>query len=174
MATTVAPPTLTFEKFMEATAEMRPHPELVDGEIVERAMPNFTHGRLQNRVGSLADAAGLVGTTEVHCRIGRNVRLPDVSIWAQVPSEEYPSTPPLATVEILSPGERVRRIMSKSAEYEQWGVAHIWLIDTEDPALLIYRDGRFLEVDALEIPEHNLRITLADLPWPEVKPQPHA
>lgn len=168
MATTVAPPTLTFEKFLEATAGMRPCPELVDGEIVERAMPNLLHSLIQGKMCFLIGAArGLTCGPELHSRIGRNVRLPDISIWSQVPTEEYPSTPPLGTVEILSPGERMRRIMSKSAEYEQWGVAHIWLIDTEDPALLIYRDGRFLEVDALEIPEHNLRITLADLPWPE-------
>lgn len=168
MATTVAPPIFTFEKFLEVTAETRPYPELVDGEIVERAMPNLLHSLIQGRLCMLVGGAtGLTCGPELHSRIGRNVRLPDLSIWSAVPAEDYPSTPPLATVEILSPGERMRRIMSKSAEYEQWGVAHIWLIDTEDPALLIYRDGRFLEVDALEIPEHNLRITLADLPWPE-------
>jgi Uma2 family endonuclease len=170
-ALAIPPATLTIEQFVAMTADRRPYPEWVDGKIEERPVPSFLHGLIGAEVASLTKSTGtLLAAVEVHSRVGWNYRLPDISLWdkRKLPTEDYPSTPPLATIEVLSPGQSMTKMLKKCAEYERWGVKHIWLIDPEERALFIYRDGRITEVEALEIPEHKLRITLADLlPAPE-------
>ncbi|MDX2179750.1 MAG: Uma2 family endonuclease [Bryobacteraceae bacterium] len=170
-ALAIPPATLTIEQFVAMTADRRPYPEWVDGKIEERPVPSFLHSLFSGAAIAVVNKTGtLVSGPEVHSRVGRNYRLPDVAIWdkRKLPTEDYPSTPPLATIEVLSPGQSMTKMLKKCVEYERWGVKHIWLIDPEERALFVYRDGRITEVEVLEIPEHKLRITLADLlPAPE-------
>jgi Uma2 family endonuclease len=90
-------------------------------------------------------------------------RLPDVAIYASRPAGRVPTEPPLAAIEILSPDEKHSELREKFEEYERWGVRHIWLVDPESRTFSIYRGGSLLATDKLEISEHNLTITIADL-----------
>ena len=45
------------------------------------------------------------------------------------PREPILTRPPLITIEIKSPEDRLKNIARKSAEYLDFGVEHVWLID---------------------------------------------
>lgn|GEM_PF-2380733 len=143
MAALAAPPaTLTIERFVEMTADRRPYPEWVDGRIEERPVPDYLHGYVQSKASHLVFATGTLSAgTEVHSRVAYNYRLPDVSIWATLPGERYPSSAPLATLEVLSPNQNMTKMLKKCAEYERWGVKHVWLVDPEERALLLIATG---------------------------------
>jgi Uma2 family endonuclease len=143
--------------------------EFVDGEVVERSLPDRLHSRTQFRLAGLLFKAGeahpLYGQTEMRSRVAATrVRIPDVSVYAgEEPTERVPTQPPLVAIEILSPDDRHLAVMQKLEEYRAWGVRHIWLVDPERRRLQVYGSGSLSEVPALEIPEYDVRLTAADI-----------
>jgi Uma2 family endonuclease len=143
--------------------------EYVDGEIVERSLPDRLHSRTQYRlaglVWDLAKTLPLYGQTELRSRVAATrVRIPDVSVYAgEEPTERVPTQPPLVAIEILSPDDRHSEVMQKLEEYRAWGVRHIWLVDPERRRLQVYNSGALSEVPALEISEYDVRLTAAGI-----------
>jgi Uma2 family endonuclease len=143
--------------------------EYVDGEIVERTLPNFIHGKTQWRLSGLiwelSKTLPFHGCTEVRSRVHpTRVRIPDVAIYAGAePTESVPTQPPLVAIEILSPDDRYSELMQKFEEYNAWGVRHIWLVDPESRKLKVYADGALSEVSALTIPEFDVQFTAAEI-----------
>ena len=143
--------------------------EYVDGEIVERTLPNFIHGKTQWRLSGLiwdlSKTLPFHGRTELRSRVrATRVRIPDVSIYAgQEPTERVPTKPPWVAIEILSPDDRHSELMQKFAEYDAWGVRHIWLVEPESRKLRVYADGTLSEVSELTIPEFNVQFTAAEI-----------
>jgi len=139
--------------------------EYVDGEIVERTLPDYLHSKTQCRLSGLiwdlSKTRPFYGTTELRSRVTRTrVRIPDVSIYAGVePTERFPSQPPLVAIEILSPDDRHSEVMQKLKEYSDWGVPHIWLVDPERRSLHVYANGALSEASALTIPEFEVQLT---------------
>src|SRR5712692_3691550 len=82
--------------------------EYVRGEIVERSMPDYVHGRMQAkllvRCGQLEASHSLFGCSETRMRLAQDLyRIPDVAVFAGTePEEAVPSRPPLVTIEIVS------------------------------------------------------------------------
>jgi Uma2 family endonuclease len=143
--------------------------EYVDGEIVERSLPDLLHSRTQFRltglVWELAKRLPLYGQPELRSRVtATRVRIPDLSVYAgEEPTEQVPTQPPLVAIEILSPDDRYSEVMRKLEEYRAWGVRHIWLVDPDRSTLQVYGSGALSEVPALEIPEYDVRLTAADI-----------
>jgi len=143
--------------------------EYVDGEIVERTLPDELHSKTQWRLSGLiwdlSKTLPFHGRTELRSRVrATRVRIPDVSIYAgSEPTEKVPSKPPLVAIEILSPDDRHSQVMQKLEEYSTWGVRHIWLVDPERRRLHVYADGTLSEVTALTIPEFAVQLTAAQI-----------
>src|SRR5712691_10073385 len=143
--------------------------EYVDGEIVERTLPDELHSetqwRLSGLIWDLSKTLPFFGRTELRSRVAASrVRIPDVSIYAgQKPTERVPTKPPLVAIEILSPDDRYSKLMQKFEEYNAWGVRHIWLVDPESRKLKVYADGTLSEVTALTIPEFDVQFTAAEI-----------
>jgi Uncharacterized protein conserved in cyanobacteria len=143
--------------------------EYVDGEIVERALPDRLHSRTQFRLAGviwdLAKTKPFHGRPELRSRVAATrIRIPDVSIYAGAePTERVPTQPPLVAIEILSTEDRHADLMQKFEEYRAWGVAHIWLVDPERHTLHAYAEGSLTEIPALEIPAYDARITAAEI-----------
>lgn len=144
--------------------------EYVDGEIVERALPDQLHSETQNNliliVGELAKTRPLYGRPELRSRVASTrVRIPDVSIYAgPKPTEKVPTQQrPLAAIEILSPEDRHADLMQKFEEYRAWGVPHIWLVDPQKRRLHTYLNGSLHETAEFLIPEYDVRITPAEI-----------
>jgi Uma2 family endonuclease len=144
--------------------------EYVHGEVLERTMPTFLHGKIQALLcilfGAIRKLHSLEIVTEVRHALQANAlyRIPDVAVFAgQLPEGPYPSTPPLVAVEIASPDDRLSETLQKFAEYLAWGIPHIWLIDPEAKKLYIYDETGLHPVQTLPLPQYDFAITLADL-----------
>jgi Uma2 family endonuclease len=141
--------------------------EYVDGEIVERAMPNAVHGALQALLAyhlvGLAKRFGLRVMTECRHELqpGSLYRVSDVAMSAAVRD-----MPPLLVAEIASPGDTVTHTLQKLADYERFGVPHIWFIDPESSALYVFRDRNLVSVQSLTLPEFEFALTKKDLDLP--------
>lgn len=164
----MATPTLaTVEQYLNTSYE-GPDREFVNGEILERSMPPLIHGLIQIRLGVIFDKARQFGSfyaaSEVRHKLGDGVyRIPDVAVYSpDLPTEAVPSRPPFIVVEIISPDDHVSDLLEKLAEYQAWGVPHIWVIDPQVQRLAVYRNG--LEfVPAFTVPGHPIEIRFSDL-----------
>ena len=110
------------------------------------------------------DQTKLFTVPELRHRItASRYRILDVAVFEGEPAGEVPSTPPLVAIEILSPDDRVGYVIPKLEEYRQWGVRHIWLADPDNRKLFTYGDAGLHEVTELNLPEHAIVLTLADV-----------
>ena len=152
------------EEYLQTSFE-GPDPEYVDGEIVERAVPDFLHGTLQGRFIEIfyevRKRHSLYAVTEVRHKLrDSGYRIPDVAVHAGVrPAERFPSTPPYIAIEILSPDDRFSEVVQKLDEYRTWGVPHIWLADPRLRRLLVYGPTGLGEVTEFHLPDYNVVIT---------------
>jgi Uma2 family endonuclease len=123
--------------------------ELIDGELV-MSQPQWTHNAAQ-----LAVAYALQGWARAapdRGRVGlpldvqldeRNVYEPDV-VWyrdgrAPVRGDRAPFPVPDLAVEVRSPATWRYDIGVKKSNYERYGVAELWLIDTAADVVLVFR-----------------------------------
>jgi Uma2 family endonuclease len=151
---------ITPEQYLATHFEREP--ELVHGELVEKSLPTFSHGKTQLRLCMLLGGAGS-GGTEVRMKLAEDLfRIPDFALFEQEPEKELPESPPLLIVEIASPDDRLRDVEQKLEEYRAWGVAHVWFVEPELKKLYTYDRG-LTNVARLELPQFGLTITAADL-----------
>lgn len=142
-----------------------PDAEFVDGEIVERALADLSHGKCQARfieiVYELKRQHPLHAVTEVRHRVGpARFRIPDVAIYyGSEPTERIPSAPPFVAVEIISADDRYSSILKKLHECENWGVKRIWIVDPQERTVAEFRQGRVEPADALRIGELGVSIS---------------
>src|SRR5438552_527330 len=128
----------------------------------------IVHGRMQAkllvRFGELGASHRLFGCSETRMRVAPDLcRIPDVAVFAVTePEERVPSRPPLVAIEIVSPDDRYSEMLEKLAEYQQWGVAHIWIVDPRRRTLAAYEDGAPRTVPTLALPGYPFELS-ADL-----------
>jgi len=152
------------EEYLQTSFE-GPDPEYVDGEIVERAVPDFLHGTVQCRFAGIfcemKKRHPLHAATEVRHKLRETrYRIPDVAVFAgDPPTERFPSTPPYIAIEILSLDDRFSEVVQKLDEYRTWGVAHIWLADPHLRRLLVYGASGLSEVTEFRLPDYSVVIT---------------
>lgn len=149
------------------------HSEYVGGEVVDRAMGNKDHNRLQGRffaqLEAFAESQGLYAGTELHSRltIGNEThfRVPDVGLASedQFDSEKYDLGGPLLAVEILSPSDKVKNALQKAEEYFASGTRMVWLVDPEARNVMALVPGR-----VPWIVEEGEELTGAPV-WPDLK-----
>jgi Uma2 family endonuclease len=143
--------------------------EFVHGEIVERSMPDLTHGRIQGLVviefGRLTRAHRLYPCVEVRMKVAPGVyRIPDVAVFAPpLPEVPVPDKPPLVVVEILSKDDRHSDLMQKLEEYRKWGVPHIWVIDPAMQRFSMYTELGLQNVSSLVLSDYPFQLTPAEL-----------
>jgi Uma2 family endonuclease len=147
---------ITAEHYL--TTRFEREPEFVHGELVEKSVPNFSHGNTQLRLCMLLGGAGS-GCTEVRMKLADDLyRIPDFALFEQQPDREVPDSPPLLIVEIASPDDRHRDVELKLEEYRTWGVPHIWFVAPELKKLYTYDRG-LVNVAQLELPQFGIAIT---------------
>ena len=142
--------------------------EFVHGEIVERSMPDLSHGRLEGLIFAqfdrLRQSHGLYPCVEVRMRIASDVyRIPDVAVFAHPTSQQVPDKPPLVVVEILSKDDRHSDLMQKLEEYRAWGVPHIWVIDPSTQRFSMYTELGLQKVSSLSLSDYPFELTPAEL-----------
>jgi Uma2 family endonuclease len=144
----IAPP-LTLEAFL-ALPEADPALEFVNGEAMQKPMPQGDHSRLQFK---LCAAVNQVAETqkvacafpELRCVFGGDVIVPDVAVfrWDRIPRTETGRLAnrfelhPDWTLEILSPGQSSTKLLGKLLLCMQAGTELGWLIDPSEDSILV-------------------------------------
>jgi len=144
-----------------------PDCEYLDGEVVERGMPNLPHSKAHKRLITwfvgMEEKQSLYCFPDLRLRVGeRRYRVPDLAVFQGEPSEEVPSSPPLVAIEILSPDDRFADVLGKLEEYRAWGVAHVWFVDPIRAKLYVYTAG-LSEVPAFRLPEYGVELAASEI-----------
>lgn len=161
---------MSVEEYHKASFE--PDAEFVDGIIEKRPMGENRHSKWQITIG---------GFLFMHCREWnirvrpelrtqtgeRRYRVPNIAVLdADLPEEAYASVPPLTIFEILSPEDRLSRLLVRLADFEQMGVQAIYLVDPEDGSFVRFRGGRLSLEQSLEVAGRSVPVqAIADLLW---------
>jgi Uma2 family endonuclease len=79
--------------------------------------------------------------------------------------ERYVTQPPLIAIEILSPEDTMHAVRSKAAEYRQFGVEHIWVVDPEPRIVYRYTSSGLEEVQTGELVVQGtpIRVVLSEM-----------
>jgi Uma2 family endonuclease len=108
--------------------------EYRDGELVERSLPGYAHGRTQALLGIFFQA--LPKQISVYTSVSTRMKMreglyliPDVSVFWPSEPIEVPDSPPLIAIEVLWTDDRLTAVREKLEEYRAWGVPHVWLVD---------------------------------------------
>jgi Uma2 family endonuclease len=128
-------------------SDYEPDAEYVDGCIEERPMGQYDHASWQQAIQHWF----LNHSREWNVRVrpelrvqttARNYRVPDVVVFDRDnPIEQILTRPPIAVFEVLSPEDRMSRMMVKLKEYEQMGIPTIMLIDPESQTISKFLKG---------------------------------
>jgi Uma2 family endonuclease len=167
MATT--PALMTIEQYLRTS--FNPDVDFVDGEIEERYLGEKDHGRAQGYVYAwfLAREASfsLEPILEQRMLVGPNrARVCDVAIIRQdIPDEQVARTPPFICVEVMSPEDRLSRVIKVLTDYRSLGVKHIWLIDPQEHLVYTFSAEGLQQHENFMLcaPEADIEFSAADL-----------
>jgi Uma2 family endonuclease len=165
----VVPIELTLDEYLHSV--YHPDCDFVDGHIEERNLGEYEHSALQAMIASWFIQRRkewcIHVTTEYRTRVSPSrVRIPDVSIFPTGgPAEKVRVTPPLLAIEILSPEDRLPRVLTRLNDFVAMGVPNLWLIDPADRLAYTYtREGlRLIEHTRLEIPGSPIYLDLPEI-----------
>lgn len=137
--------------------------EYRDGEILERSLPDYLHGKVQLLLAAILakmrDRFPVFPCVETRMKIRSGLyRIPDVALFYPDEPERIPEHPPLAVIEILSLDDRLSDVRQKLEEYREWGVPHVWLVDPHSRRMYTCETG-LREVERLELLEFEFAIT---------------
>jgi Uma2 family endonuclease len=136
---------MSLEEYLHTSFE--PDAEYLDGEIVERPMSEIPHadvqGNIYRQVWRYRRVLGIRILTEIRIQITpTRCRVADLAAWRDDSiGTGIPTLPPFLVVEILSPEDRMVRMVPKVEEYLSIGVEWVWVIDPEEKAALCYSRG---------------------------------
>ena len=155
---------VSVEEYLRSTYE--PDAEYVDGVIEERATGEDEHSAWQVALSAYFHVRrrdlGIRARSELRTKTSeRRYRIPDVAVLdAALPREPIATAPPLMAIEILSPEDRLSRLVVRLGDFEAMGVPAIYVIDPADNSLLRFQNGRLEVVDAVKL--RDVTIPLAD------------
>lgn len=142
------------------------HPDcdFVDGVLEERNMGDIKHSLLQVELAfwfrSRRTEWNIRVMTELRTRVSDSrVSLPDVSVAYDdsAMAERVRETPPLIAIEVLSPEDRLPRILVRLSDFWKMGIPNVWVLDPEERVAFTYTES------GLRVLEEN-RLTVADSP----------
>lgn len=130
--------------------------EIVDGELVQKAMPSIRHGMAQMGIGDAITGpygprargrgpGGWVFASETEILFDPSqVYRPDVAGWRK---ERLPTLPPEVPIgvrpdwicEILSSSNAQNDLIRKMRVYQRSQIQHYWLLDPDAETLTVYR-----------------------------------
>ncbi|MEA5508176.1 Uma2 family endonuclease [Crocosphaera sp. UHCC 0190] len=173
---------LTLDEFLQLP-ETKPSKEYINGQIIQKPMPQGKHSRIQGKLVStietLATQSSLaIALPELRCSFGERSIVPDVVVlkWERIPRDEDGDianiclTYPDWTIEILSPNQNPIKVTGNILYCLNHGTCLGWLIDPETKSILVFlpqQQPLFLEnsEDNLPVPEFlaELKLTVGDV-----------
>ena len=141
----IAAPLISVEEYLRTVYET--DREYNEGVVEERNLGEFEHSFLQVNLGTLFTIHiaewGVFALTEQRVQLRpRRLVVPDLTVLRMgLPRERILTRPPLITIEIMSPEDRMKVVAAKSQEYRSFGVEHIWVIDPKKRVAYRYTDS---------------------------------
>ena len=135
MATAAVTTRMSVEEYLRTP--FRPDVDFVDGVIEERNVGEFDHARLQGillrLLGEMEETWNVYVSPELRVQVSEaRFRVPDVCVTdARQQIEQIPRRPPLLCVEVLSPEDRLPRVLERAKDFHRMGVATVWIFDPE-------------------------------------------
>jgi Uma2 family endonuclease len=161
---------LTLEEYLRTS--YRPDCDFVDDHLEERAKGETLHSLLQMELGfwfrSHRAEWGLLALPEIRTRVSaKRVRIPDVAVVLEDEAlrEKVRTTPPLIAIEILSPEDRMPRVLLRLDDFLAMGIAHVWLFDPAERVAYTYtRWGlKLVETPRLALADSQIYVDLPEL-----------
>jgi Uma2 family endonuclease len=108
--------------------------DYVDGEAIERNWGDLDHSWLQSLLivwfSRRYENDGVFVFPELRVRVKpTRYRVPDICLTLGFPNEQILTKPPFLCIEILSPEDRMTRIIERIDDYREMGVAYMWVLD---------------------------------------------
>ncbi len=179
---------LTLTEFLQIP-ETKPASEFIDGDIIQKPMPQGKHSTLQLDLGSsinLALKAKRIARaySELRCTFGGRSIIPDISvfIWEHIPLDRDRKVANLFeiapdwTIEILSPDQSQTKVIRNILHCLNHGSQMGWLIDPNEEIVFVYFSDRTFAIfedksALLPMPDfaEGLQLTVGELfSWLEV------
>jgi Uma2 family endonuclease len=141
---------LTLAEFL-TLPETEPASEYVDGQIIQKSMPQGEHSVIQTELAPAINAVVKPqriarAFTELRCTFGGRSTVPDISVfrWDRIPRKEngevansFTLAPDWA-IEILSPDQSQTKVTKNILHCLQHGTQMGWLIDPAERSVFVY------------------------------------
>ncbi len=140
---------ITLEEFLKLPKiEESPAWEYLNGVAIQKPMPKFRHSIIQKRLLRVVDdnSEEYTAFPELRCTFAGRSIVPDVAVvaWSRIqlnevgePVDNFEQAPDW-TIEILSPDQKVNRVIDNILHCLQNGCHLGWLIDPDDYSILIF------------------------------------
>lgn len=156
--TAVIQPKPTLEEFLKLP-ETKPASEFINGEIIQKPMPQGQYSRLQGKlcdaINQIAESAKIAyAFPELCCTFGGESIVPDIAVfrWERIPlqpsgriANRFEINPDWA-IEIISPEQNATKVLRKLLHCSQHGTDLGWLIDPEEESIVAVFPGQRVEV----------------------------
>jgi Uma2 family endonuclease len=160
---------LTLDDFL-AMPETKPASEFIDGQIIQKPMPQGKHSAVQGDFVPAVNAALRSNRIaraypELRCTFGGRSTVPDVAVftWDRIPRDANGKVantfliPPDWTIEILSPDQSQTKVVRNILHCLAHGTQMGWLIDPEEELVFVYFADRTFAIfettgDRLPVP----------------------
>jgi Uma2 family endonuclease len=161
---------ISLEAFLKLP-ETKPASEFVDGQIIQKPMPQGKHSTIQSDLSSainldLKPQRIARAYTELRCTFGDRSTIPDLAVfsWERIPRDNNGKVAnvfaiaPNWTIEILSPDQSQTKVVRNILHCLSNGTQMGWLIDPEEELVFVYLADRTISVfeekdDLLPVPE---------------------
>jgi Uma2 family endonuclease len=174
--------TLTLSEFLKLP-ETKPASEYINGQIIQKPMPQGKHSKLQGKLVTAINEVVEVqrialAFPELRCTFGGRSIVPDVAVfaWERIPLDQNGDVAnvfqaaPDWTIEILSPDQSQTKVTGNILHCLKHGSRLGWLIDPDIRSVLVYPTGQQPELlqkvgDVLPVPDlvEGLQLTVGDL-----------
>jgi Uma2 family endonuclease len=152
------PKALTLDEFLKLP-ETKPASEFIDGQIIQKPMPQGKHSTIQGDLGANINQALKTqhiarAYPELRCTFGDRSVVPDVTVftWERIPRDQNGEVAnifaiaPDWTIEILSPDQSQTKVVLNILHCLAHGTQMGWLIDPDEKLIFVYFADRTLAV----------------------------
>ncbi len=169
MAAAAVIPLISVEQYLHSSYE--PDMDYVDGVLEERNLGEIDHGTLQRRLILMLCGLGADWEERVFPETRVQVaptrfRVPDVCVMPEGwQGDRIIQQAPLLCLDVLSPEDRISRVLKRAKDFLAMGVPEVWIFDPDErQAYRLLPDGVLQEVpDRLELRETEIALDLKRL-----------
>ncbi|MBK1985979.1 Uma2 family endonuclease [Sphaerospermopsis aphanizomenoides BCCUSP55] len=155
---TIASRQITLEEFLNLP-ETKPASEFIHGEIIQKPMPQGEHSLLQTTLievinGKARTQKIAIAFSELRCTFGGDTIVPDVAVfrWERIPKTASGKVAnrfqihPDWVIEILSPDQQQKKVLTKLLHCSRHGTELGWLMNPEEESVLAIFPGQKIEL----------------------------